>query len=345
MEPLMVSLRGLRCFAAPAAVRCPATALCPVRRHLGAQRAAAECEVQGLQSYPWCNRRGAASYCVQTVRMASTATTCDFQQGMGEAAAGHVSGGMNVILVPCLSDNYAPIFHDAATGATAVVDTPEVEPILQAIESRGWHLTHILNTHHHNDHTGGNLELKQRTGCKIVGPAGEHIPGIDIAVNEGDSVQVGSFGGSVLEVGGHTAGHIAYHFPDQKAAFVGDTLFNLGCGRLFEGSPAQMWTSLLKIRALPDQTVTYCAHEYTASNARFATHLGGIPQLPERVDAINGLRAEGLPTVPMILGHEKLTNPFLRADDDLVRKAAGLPNGATPVEVFAEVRRQKDNFR
>jgi len=265
---------------------------------------------------------------------------------MGEAAAKRVGPDMEVMMVPCLSDNYAPVFHDKTTGATAVVDTPEVGPILAAIEQRGWKLTHILNTHHHNDHTGGNEELVQRTGCKVIGPAGESskIPGIQVAVGEGDKVSVGSLEANVLEVGGHTLGHIAYHFPGQNVAFVGDTLFVLGCGRIFEGTPSQMLASLEKLRALPDDTVVYCAHEYTESNARFAEHVGGIPGLSERVAAIRELRSAGHPTVPTILGHEKATNPFLRADSDDLRAAAGLPKGAVPVQVFAEVRKQKDRF-
>lgn len=275
----------------------------------------------------------------------SSVGVSDFRQGMGEAAASGVRGGMDVILVPCLNDNYAPIFHDAATGCTAVVDTPEVEPILSAIEEKGWKLTHVLNTHHHSDHCGGNLELKKRTGCTIVGPAAESIPGVDVSVKDGDAVQVGSFAARVLDVGGHTAGHIAYHFEKQNVAFVGDALFVLGCGRLFEGTPAQMWASLLKIRGLPPDTVIYCAHEYTESNARFALELQqALPRLRERVDAIKHIRSESRPTVPTILGHELETNPFLRADSDELREAAKLPKGAPPVEVFAEVRRMKDNF-
>ncbi|CAK0798587.1 unnamed protein product, partial [Prorocentrum cordatum] len=266
---------------------------------------------------------------------AAAAEAVDFRQGVGAAAAARVGGGVEILLVPCLSDNYAPVLHDPATGATAVVDTPEVGPILAAIEERGWKLTHILNTHHHHDHAGGNEELKRRTGCVVIGPAGEaeRIPAIDTPVGQGDTVKVGSLEAEVLEVGGHTAGHIAYHFPRQRAAFVGDALFVLGCGRMFEGTPAQFWESLLKLRALPDDTVVYCAHEYTEANARFATHLGGIPRLPERVSAISELRAAGQATVPTLLGHEKETNPFLMADSDAVRAAAGVPAGATPVEV------------
>jgi len=235
----------------------------------------------------------------------------------------------------------------AATGATAVFDTPEVAPILAAIEERGWRLTHILNTHHHFDHTGGNKELKERTGCTVVGPAGEasRIPCMDVACKDGDVVRVGDLELRVLEVGGHTAGHIAYHIPEQRLAFVGDTLFVLGCGRLFEGSPSQMWESLSKLRALPDDTVVYCAHEYTESNLRFAMTLdGALPGLSDRADAIRKLRAAGRATVPTLLAHEKATNPFLRADDSELRTAVGLSENAMPVDVFAEVRHRKDCF-
>jgi len=283
---------------------------------------------------------------IQASASQATATNVNFNVGMGNAAAAMIGKNMEVILVPCLSDNYAPIIHDVGTGATAVVDTPEVEPILAACEKRGWKLTHILNTHHHHDHTGGNSELKRKTACKIIGPAGEasRITEIDEAVTDGQDVCVGSLQARVLEIGGHTAGHIGYHFEKQHAAFVGDALFALGCGRVFEGTAEQMWASLQKIRSLPDETVVYCAHEYTESNARFASHLGGIPQLADRVAVVRALRSAGEPTVPMLLGHEKLTNPFLLADSEALRVAAGLSEGATPVQVFAEVRRQKDHF-
>eukprot|EP00927_Polykrikos_kofoidii_P023611 TRINITY_DN21695_c0_g1_i1.p1 TRINITY_DN21695_c0_g1~~TRINITY_DN21695_c0_g1_i1.p1 ORF type:complete len:394 (+),score=59.42 TRINITY_DN21695_c0_g1_i1:36-1184(+) len=281
-----------------------------------------------------------------SAKVSSPCTASDFLEGMGDAAAARVGDGAEVILVPCLGDNYAPVLHDAATGHTAVIDTPDAEPILAAVKSRGWTITHILNTHHHWDHTAGNSSIKQHTGCEIIGPAGEEsaIPELDLAVKEGDRFHVGSFQANVLAVGGHTLGHIAYHFPAQRLAFVGDTLFVLGCGRLFEGTPAQMWASLSKLRALPDDTVIYCGHEYTMSNLRFATHLGGVPGISERAKAIHELRAASKPTVPMLLAHETATNPFLRADTDEVRSAAGLPSGATSLEVFTEIRRQKDQF-
>lgn len=271
----------------------------------------------------------------------------DFSEGLGERAASKFLGPeLEVVLVPCLSDNYAPLIHDKSSGETAVVDTPEVGPILSVLEKRGWKLTHILNTHHHADHTGGNEELKRRTGCRVFGPAAEQIPAIDVPLKEADAVQIGSLRAYVIEVGGHTSGHIAYHFPHQRVAFVGDTLFVLGCGRLFEGTAAQMWKSLSKLRALPDDTIVYCAHEYTESNVRFALSLGtSNPDLASRVKQISKLRAAGLPTVPTLLGHEKATNPFLRADCSEIRDAMNLSEGTAAAVVFGEVRKRKDSFR
>jgi hydroxyacylglutathione hydrolase len=247
---------------------------------------------------------------------------------------------------PCLSDNYGFAIHDPASGQTAVIDTPEVGPIERALAERGWKLTHIFNTHWHPDHAGGNLELKARTGCRIVGPRGEaaRIPGIDQEVGEGDVVALGGHRARVLDVPGHTAGHIAYWFEADGVAFVGDTLFALGCGRLFEGTAEQMWTSLGKLRALPPDTVVYCAHEYTQNNARFAlTVEPDNADLVARARRTDELRAAGKPTVPTTLGEELRTNPFLRADVPDLQRALGM-SGASPVEVFAEARRRKDRF-
>src|SRR5690606_29661055 len=179
---------------------------------------------------------------------------------------------IEVHMFPCLRDNYGFLVHDPDSGATACVDTPEVEPILRALDERGWTLTYILNTHHHADHAGGNRQIKAATGCRIVGPRAdaERIPGIDIEVGDGDELRLGARRIVVRETPGHTRGHIVYHFPDDRIAFVGDTLFAMGCGRLFEGTPAQMWSSLRKILEWPDDTRLYCAHEYTQANARFA---------------------------------------------------------------------------
>lgn len=245
-----------------------------------------------------------------------------------------------------LKDNYGYLVHEPSSGATAAIDTPEVAPILKALDEKGWTLTHILNTHHHFDHAGGNAELKAKTGCTIVGPKGEKdlIPGIDRAVGEGDIVELGAARARVIDVPGHTRGHVAYHFADDRVVFVGDTLFALGCGRLFEGTADDMWTSLSKLMALPDDTTVYCAHEYTQSNARFA--LTVEPQnaaLAARAKEIDAKRAAGQWTVPTTIALEKATNPFLRAASRDLRATIGL-EAAANVDVFAETRRLKDNF-
>jgi len=248
---------------------------------------------------------------------------------------------------PCLSDNYGYLVRDAATGAVATIDTPDAEAIDAALAREGWRLTHILNTHWHPDHAGGNVALKERWGCRVIGPRGEaaKIPGLDAAVGEGDIVALGRSRACVHDTPGHTLGHIIYHFPDDKAAFVGDTIFALGCGRLFEGTPGQMWSSLSKIAALPPETLLYCAHEYTQSNARFALTVDPEnPALAARAAEIAELRRRGAPTVPTSVDDELQTNPFLRAQDPGVQRAVGLA-GADPVAVFAEVRRRKDNFK
>jgi hydroxyacylglutathione hydrolase len=247
---------------------------------------------------------------------------------------------------PCLSDNYGYLLHDESSGLTAAVDTPDAAEILAQLALKGWRLTHILNTHHHADHAGGNLALKQETGCTIVGPRADaaRIPGIDVAVGEGDTVELGAQRAAVFDTPGHTRGHIVYHFAAAHAAFVGDTLFALGCGRLFEGTPVQMWSSLAKILRWPDDTRIYCAHEYTQSNARFA--LTVEPQngaLRARADSVAKLRAAGKPTVPSTLGEEKATNPFLRAASKDLRATIGLP-AAADVDVFAKTRALKDAF-
>lgn len=247
---------------------------------------------------------------------------------------------------PCLNDNYGFLLHSEATGETAAIDTPEVAPILRELDDKGWRLTHILNTHHHFDHAGGNLELKDKTGCTIVGPKDEaaKIPGLDRAVGDGDEVAFGGEVARVIGVPGHTAGHIAYHFAGQHLAFVGDTLFALGCGRLFEGTPQQMWTSLQKLMALPDETVVYCAHEYTQANAKFALSVEpGNEALLARARAIDEKRRKGQPTVPTTIGLEKETNPFLRPMSGNLQRTIDM-EGADLVDVFARTRQLKDSF-
>ncbi len=248
--------------------------------------------------------------------------------------------------IPVLRDNYVYLLRDEQEGACAAVDPSLATPVLTALARLGWRLTHVLNTHHHHDHTGGNLELKQATGCTIVGHRRDaaRIPGIDLAVDAGGEVALGGVRAQVMDVSGHTLGHIAYWFASEQALFCGDTLFSLGCGRLFEGTPALMWASLKKLRALPNETRVYCGHEYTESNARFALTLDAHnPVLLRRAAEVQGLREGGLPTVPSLLASEKAANPFLRADDPGLLAAARL-DGLDPVAAFAEIRRRKDVF-
>ena len=247
---------------------------------------------------------------------------------------------------PCRSDNYGFLAHDPDSGSTACIDTPDADATNAGLEEKGWRLTHILNTHHHGDHTGANLELKERWECTIIGAANdaERIPGIEVRVSDGDVYEFGALQAKVLEVPGHTTGHIAYYFESEGIAFVGDTLFALGCGRLFEGTPEMMWTSLQKLMALPDETVVYCAHEYTQANAQFALSVEpGNESLVARSKEINDLRAKGMPTVPTTIGLERATNPFVRPMSENLQSTIGL-NGADLVAVFAETRKRKDNF-
>ncbi len=254
---------------------------------------------------------------------------------------------LNIIQLPVLTDNYIYIIHDSTHGETAVVDPAIAEPVLAVLQENGWRLNYIFNTHHHSDHIGGNLPLKQKTGCRIVGAACDsgRIPGIDIAVADGDQIRLGEQSLQIMATPGHTSGHIVYYCAGSAALFCGDTLFSLGCGRLFEGSAEQMWQSLQKLKALPDNTRIYCAHEYTQANGRFALTLeADNPDLQQRVAEVARLRAQNLPTLPSSMVLEKATNPFLREHSPSLRIAVDAGRD-TPARVFAKIRLLKDQFR
>jgi len=251
---------------------------------------------------------------------------------------------LQVHLFPCLSDNYGLLLHDPASGETACIDTPDASEYLRQAEALGWRITQVWNTHWHPDHTGGNLAIKAATGCRISAPLAEadKIAGVDRALRDGDIVELGAVPARVIDVGGHTLGHIAYHLPSERLAFVGDSLFALGCGRMFEGTAPQFWASLLRLRHLPAETVVYCAHEYTASNARFALHADPHnAALHAYAAEITDKRARGEPTVPFPLEREIATNPFLRADEPDMQARWG---GQAPHETFAALRAAKDTF-
>ncbi|MEM7460285.1 MAG: hydroxyacylglutathione hydrolase [Pseudomonadota bacterium] len=246
---------------------------------------------------------------------------------------------------PCLSDNYGYLAHDPATGETAAIDTPDPDKYLAEAEARGWSITAIWNTHWHPDHAGGNQKIKDATGCTIFGPKGEagKIPGIDHAVGGGDTVSLGAMMATVIDVPGHTLGHIAFHLPEQKTAFVGDAVFALGCGRVFEGDMPMMWNSMLAIKSMPPETTLYCAHEYTQANARFAETIEtGNAALKAYIAEIDDKRSRGERTVPVQLARELETNPFLRADIPALQAAMGHPGDAAAT--FGEIRGRKDRF-
>ncbi|GAB4383844.1 hydroxyacylglutathione hydrolase [Albidovulum sp.] len=253
---------------------------------------------------------------------------------------------LTIATVPCLADNYAYLAHDVATGATAVIDVPDAPPILNALRERGWRASHILITHHHDDHIAGVRALAAATGARVIGAAADahRLPRLDEAVAEGDLVRIGLAEGRVIAVPGHTTGHVAYHFAESRAAFTGDSLMALGCGRVFEGTMAQMWESLTRLAALPPETLIHSGHEYSQSNARFALTIEpDNAALRRRAEEIAALREAGRPTVPVPLSLELATNPFLRAGRPELRQALGMGE-ADPAEVFAEIRRRKDRF-
>ena len=244
----------------------------------------------------------------------------------------------------CLKDNYGVLVHDPASGATAAIDAPEAAPVEAALKSTGWRLTDILVTHHHADHTDGIPALKEHRRCRVVAPRAEaaRIPLVDETVRENDTVRVGGLEARVIETPGHTLGQINYFFPADKLLFAGDTLFSIGCGRIIEGNPEMMWQSLLKLRALPDDTKVYCGHEYTQANVRFARTIEpSNPALAAREQQVNKLIAAGTPTIPSTIGEEKTANPFLRADVSEVANAVGL-SGSPAWKVFAEIRERKN---
>ena len=239
---------------------------------------------------------------------------------------------LEIVAVPAFADNYLWLVHDPVSGDTSVVDPGDAVPVLAEADKRGWRINQILNTHWHPDHTGGNDAVRAATGAKILGPAAEaaRIPTLDIKLNDGDEIRIGDHRAEIWDVPGHTLGHIAYVFRDAGVAFVGDTMFAMGCGRLFEGSPAQMHASLQRIAELPGDTSLYCAHEYTLANARFAAH--AFPDdgpIADRLAAVEAARAAGDATVPTSVAAERATNPFLRAAD---------------AAQFADLRRAKDMF-
>lgn len=253
---------------------------------------------------------------------------------------------LEIVTIPCLSDNYAFLAHDSGNGQTALIDAPEAAPILAALEDRGWTLSHVLLTHHHWDHVEGLAEILAKHPAKVIGAAADahRLPPLDQQVAEGDSFEVGGEPVEVLDVSGHTVGHIAFYLPQSAVVFTADSLMALGCGRLFEGSPAQMWASLSKLAALPDDTLVCSGHEYTQSNAKFAITVD--PEnaaLKQRIADIDRARAAGEATVPSVLALEKATNPFLRATDPAIQAHLGMEN-ADPVAVFAEIRGRKDRF-
>jgi hydroxyacylglutathione hydrolase len=253
----------------------------------------------------------------------------------------------HVFQFPCLKDNYGALIHDSGSGRTAAVDAPDGEAVVAAARGQGWKLTDLLVTHHHADHIQGIPAVRAAfPGLRAVGPAKEaaRIGGLDLEVGEGDIVEIGALKARVIETPGHTAGQVAYVFDEDLIAFTGDTLFSLGCGRVFETPMAVMWSSLVKLAALPGETQVYCGHEYTEANARFALTIEpGNADLVARAEAVKALRAQGRPTLPTTIALELATNPFLRAEIPAVQKAVGL-DGADPAQVFAEIRRRKDNF-
>lgn len=259
----------------------------------------------------------------------------------------NMSSTLQIELVPCLADNYAYLLHDVDTGTVGVVDPSEAVPVIDALSKKNRNLTYILNTHHHHDHTGGNAELKARYGAKVIGSGidKERIPGIDIVLNDGDKWMFAGHEVHVMETPGHTRGHISFYFAGSGAIFTGDTLFSLSCGKLFEGTPEQMLSSLKKILALPDDTNIYCGHEYTLSNAKFALSIEPENEALQSYAAhVAHLRNKNLPTIPTTLKLEKACNPFLRTSSREIRQSLNIPPAANDAEALGVIRQAKDSF-
>ncbi|MGE4350630.1 MAG: hydroxyacylglutathione hydrolase [Bdellovibrionales bacterium] len=258
--------------------------------------------------------------------------------------------GFSIDLLPASADNYIYLVSDVALGLAMVVDPGDADVVRRELQKKDLHLALILNTHHHTDHTGGNLKLQRDYGAPIIGPAKEahKIEGLSRGVDDGDCVTFSDLHGQVIETPGHTEGSLSFYFPELNVVFSGDTLFSLGCGRLFEGNAAQMWASLTKLRALPDDTQVYCGHEYTERNAAFAVMLDKANEaLKARVAEITKLRKKGEPTLPVSLATEKATNPFLRVDQPDFQKMLeknGFPIDADPAAIFGALRAAKDRF-
>jgi len=253
---------------------------------------------------------------------------------------------LQILTLPCLSDNYAYLAHDPETGQTAAIDVPEAGPLIAALKETGWTLSHVLLTHHHWDHVDGLAGLLAMHPAQVIGAAADQhrLPDLDMAVSEGDTIAIGASTGTVIDVSGHTVGHIAFYFPDSHAVFTADSLMALGCGRLFEGTPDQMWSSLSKLAALPSQTIVYSGHEYTQANAKFALTVDPENSaLISRSSAIDAARSKGQPTVPSTLADEMTTNPFLRASNHAIRAHLDMID-ATDAAVFTEIRARKDRF-
>lgn len=250
-----------------------------------------------------------------------------------------------IVTIPCLEDNYAFLAHDPSTNAVLCVDVPEAAPIKAVLERRGWTLGHVLLTHHHADHVQGLGQLLADHPARVIGAAADahRLPPLNLEVAPGDEITIGAQTGHVIDVSGHTVGHIATHFPSSRAVFTADSLMALGCGRIFEGTPEMMWASLSRLMALPSETIVYSGHEYTAANAKFALSVDPQnPALAAYAKDVTMKRQRGDWTVPTLLSRELEANPFLRADDPAMQAAMGHPGDA--VSTFAEIRSRKDNF-